>query len=125
MVLNDKVRALRGQKKISQQEMAVFLEITQSAYNRIENGLTELKVSDLKKIAEKLEISIHDLLDENVTPTSYNIQTGTQLHYENKQNCAESKDLILKLEKQYQERINYLQAENQRLHTLLEKSLTK
>ena len=61
MELNDILRNLRTKKKITQQEMAEQLNITQATYNRYEKGTREPDIKTLIKIADYYEISL-DLL---------------------------------------------------------------
>jgi transcriptional regulator with XRE-family HTH domain len=125
MLVNDQIRDLRNKKKISQQEMADFLEITQGAYNRIENGGTEMKVSDLKKIAEKLQVPLADLLAEDNKTIAYNVQTGN--NNQNAQNTLTEKERVMleRLMQNQESRILSLESEITRLHSLLEKALMK
>lgn len=53
---------LRKQKKISQAQMAEALTIEQCTYNRIENGIYELKAKDLPTIAKRLGVTIQELI---------------------------------------------------------------
>lgn len=57
-----KIRNLREDKDITQKEMAEYLGILQTQYSRYERGVNELPIRYLIKIAEKLEVSIDELL---------------------------------------------------------------
>jgi transcriptional regulator with XRE-family HTH domain len=127
MSVNDQIRDLRTQKKISQQEMADALGITQGAYNRIENGSTELKVSDLEKIAEKLEVPASVLMQKDAKVYAYNLQTGTQIHYQNIQNTMTDQEraMFQQFIQNQESRITFLENEIKSLHILLDKALSK
>jgi transcriptional regulator with XRE-family HTH domain len=119
MEVNDYIRAVRTEKKISQQDVADFLGVTQSTYNRIENGSIELKVSDLKKIAEKLEISASQLLQEDSnTPNNYNLQHGD--NNQNTQNTTTDNERVM-----FQQVVKTLENEIVRLHDLLKQALSR
>ncbi len=90
MNVNQKVAArikeFRNKRNLSQRAIASHLGIKESTYGRIENGHTELTVTNLYKIAEALEHEVADLLaitpktsitnDKNAMIIS-NIQNGT------------------------------------------------
>ncbi len=52
--MNDKIRLLRLQKGLSQENIAHELNITQKAYSKIENGQTSLSLDKIVKIAKIL-----------------------------------------------------------------------
>lgn len=61
----DKIRKMRDLKGIKQEDMALFLGISQQAYSKLETGESELSLQKLEKITEKLEVSLPTLLDFN------------------------------------------------------------
>ncbi|SFB93852.1 Helix-turn-helix [Parapedobacter composti] len=62
--LGEYIRAKREELEISQQAVAFALGMSQPAYSKIERGETEVKASQLYKIAAYLSLSIYDLLPE-------------------------------------------------------------
>ena len=58
----ENIQRIRGEKRISQAEMAEKLGIAQNNYGKIERGITELTVERLYKIAEILGSSPSELL---------------------------------------------------------------
>ena len=56
------IKTLRKEKKISQEEMAIRLDMFQANYGKLERGMTELTLSRLYKIAEILGIEIEVIL---------------------------------------------------------------
>lgn len=59
---SEKIRQLRLQKDLSQENMADMLGLSTTAYGDIERGRTELSFSRLENIAKLLDISLPALL---------------------------------------------------------------
>ncbi|HRP81947.1 MAG TPA: helix-turn-helix domain-containing protein [Flavobacteriales bacterium] len=70
-MITEKIRILREQKKLRHEDMAERLNISQSAYSRLEKGDAKLDVERLQKIAEVLEVPVEDLL--NTEPLVFNV----------------------------------------------------
>ncbi len=80
-----RIRKARERKGISQEAMALELEITQSNYGRLEKSDTRLTVPKIQKIAKVLDITVAYLFDEksakiitqhnNENPQAYNVDT--------------------------------------------------
>ena len=65
MKVNEKIKALRKQKGLSQQELAELVGFkTASAINKIELGLRDINQAKIKAFAEALEVSPAYLFDE-------------------------------------------------------------
>ena len=66
-------RILRLEKGISQDEMAVLVGVSQSAYARFESGATRLDFVLLEKISNILNINIEELIYHHLKedPSSY------------------------------------------------------
>lgn len=62
-IIAARVKELRRNKSVSQAELASKLNITVTAYNRIENDKTQITVHMLFSIAEALNVSVNRLLD--------------------------------------------------------------
>lgn len=60
----DKIKSTRKQKGISQQKMADELGVHVINYGKIENGITALTLERLYKIAQILEVSVSEIIDE-------------------------------------------------------------
>jgi len=56
------VRRYREMKNYSQKYVASKMNISQNAYSKIENNLTQLTVHHVKQLSEILEVPISDLL---------------------------------------------------------------
>ena len=62
MKVGEKIRKIRELKGIKQEDIATALGITQTSYSKIERDETELSLSRLTDIAEKLEVKVEDIL---------------------------------------------------------------
>jgi transcriptional regulator with XRE-family HTH domain len=60
-MLHQKIRQLREQHHLRDEDMAERLCMSQSAYSRLETGVTKMDVERLRKIAEVLEVQLDDL----------------------------------------------------------------
>ncbi len=59
-----KLKKLREEKNISQQELAIALGITQQAYSRIELGKSKPSLVKAKEIADFFDVSIEEIFFE-------------------------------------------------------------
>ncbi|MDX2048860.1 MAG: helix-turn-helix transcriptional regulator [Chitinophagaceae bacterium] len=70
------IRKFRDMRNYSQEYVARKMGISQNAYSKIENNITQLTVKHIKSISQILEISVTDLLkDDFEIHGSSNIQT--------------------------------------------------
>ena len=60
------LKQLRKSNKISQEEMARTLNISLRAYQLKEKGESELKLSEIVKIADKLGLELNDFISRIV-----------------------------------------------------------
>lgn len=67
----------REMKNISPEILAEAIQVDYRTYLKIENGVRELKVSELLKLSESLEIEPEKLLDEKSTSNSFNHFTNS------------------------------------------------
>jgi transcriptional regulator with XRE-family HTH domain len=58
-----KIKELREEKNISQQELAYRCEFEKSNMNRIEKGKTNLTIGTLLKICEALNVKLSDIVN--------------------------------------------------------------
>lgn len=65
MRVNIKIRKIRKQQKIRQEDIAKTIGVAVDTYRRWEQGKYQPRVSDLKNIAAALNISVSELLEEN------------------------------------------------------------
>lgn len=72
MAVHEKIRKLREAKDLTQEFMAHELGVSLKTYGRWESGETPLKVKDLLKIAELLDMPVEDIMSPN--PVVVNIE---------------------------------------------------
>lgn len=56
------IRRFREMHNYSQKYVALKMGISQNAYSKIENNITQLTVDHLKKLSQILDVSVFDLL---------------------------------------------------------------
>lgn len=61
-MIGNKIKNIRELKNLTQDYMAEKLDITQSAYSRLENGETKVSKEKLGQIAEVLEVKPDDIV---------------------------------------------------------------
>ncbi|MCF6308568.1 MAG: helix-turn-helix transcriptional regulator [Flavobacteriaceae bacterium] len=92
-----KIKKLRNQKKLSQEQVADYLHISQPTYARIENGESNSWANYILPICDLFEIQPEDLLKQESIIVNQNQQGGNGAFIINQ--------LSEKLIKQYEERI--------------------
>jgi transcriptional regulator with XRE-family HTH domain len=82
--IHNKVKKLRIQSGLTQQEMADKLNMHLKTWQKVENGFTKLDIDRLKEIAEIFEVSIDELIntDEGVF---INEVSGSGIGYSNEE----------------------------------------
>ena len=63
-ILGNKIRMLRTEKNITLKGLADKVNVTASLISQIERGLANPSISSLKAIADVLEVSVAELLEE-------------------------------------------------------------
>lgn len=74
MISTEKLKQLREEKKLSQEEMAELTGLSKNGYRNIECGESHPKAESLYKIAQILGVKIDDLIEHNhviYAPTTY------------------------------------------------------
>lgn len=71
-VIAERIKLIRMQKEISQSKIAKALNLTTTAYCRIENNQTQLTINNLFKISEVLNSSIQELMNIKSEFNAYN-----------------------------------------------------
>lgn len=99
-----RLRELREQKGISQQNLADILNVSQQSIYKYENGLTEPSISILKDIAKYFDTSIDYIVERTDNPSIDHVQievyySQNQIDHIKKYSSLdiESQDLIDKL----------------------------
>lgn len=62
MKIYEKIRMLRLEKNLSQENIASILNISQPAYQKIECGKTEISAKKLLKLSEVLQFNCYEFL---------------------------------------------------------------
>ncbi len=116
MLLGQKIKKLRELKNLTQEHLAEQLNITQSAYSKIENNEVEISYSKLEHIAKVLELSPADVIKFN-EHLVFNV-----MH--NKTGNGMVANQISPIEKQlYEDLVKALKDENTFLKNILDKVL--
>ncbi|MCU0444918.1 MAG: helix-turn-helix transcriptional regulator [Microscillaceae bacterium] len=124
MKIGSNIRKMRELRSLTQDEMADKLSMSQNGYSRIERDETDVPFSRLVQIAKALEVELLDLItfdgDKLLLNQSFNDNSlANGIGYQHNQGLAEAE------RKLYESRITDLQKEIDRLHSLLEKTLSK
>lgn len=85
--LSEKIRMIRLQKGLSQENMADMLGLSTTAYGDLERGRTELSVSRVENIAKLLDVPLPELLGFDgltMSETEWLRQENTRLLSENR-----------------------------------------
>lgn len=64
--IGDKLRKLRIKNQFSQQNVADDINLSPTAYSKMENGKTDFSVTRLNQFAEYFHIYLPDFLDPNI-----------------------------------------------------------
>jgi transcriptional regulator with XRE-family HTH domain len=64
LTLCRRLRFLRERKKLTQEDLAEHLGISQAAYSRLEQGLIELSIDKLFKLADLYVMTVSELVKE-------------------------------------------------------------
>jgi len=106
-----KIRYYRMKKNYSQHYMAEALNISQSYYNKLENGQAKLTVDNLLDISGILNVSPSELLNETrdyfneISVSNGQVGSGNTLHISYSE---EERNLYIKTIELLKEEISYL-----------------
>ena len=103
MQIGSKLKRIRENKRMSQQEIAAFLEISQKTYSNIESDKSKPSLPQLSKLSESLDFDLLELLQE---------QGIVFNQKKNKINGIIHNNFPFELKEQYEARINDLQEIN-------------
>uniref|UniRef100_UPI00404B4400 helix-turn-helix domain-containing protein n=1 Tax=Gelidibacter sp. TaxID=2018083 RepID=UPI00404B4400 len=110
-----KIKSLRTNKGLSQEQMADYLHIAQSTYARIESGETNSWANYIQPICELFEIQPEELLKNDTLIVNQNQQGGNGAFIINQ--------LSDKLIQQYELRLHDKDQYIKRLEKLLDKKM--
>lgn len=118
MSLGTKLRALRTERNLSQTQVAMELDISQTAYCKWESDQTKPGIDNLLKISEFYETDIYNLLDQKEGNNNFiNSYDSSNV---NNEIATINYYVSDKLVEQYEERIKELQERNQELKDQIE-----
>lgn len=82
MKLHDKIRSVRNQNKLTQEQVAEKLGISTNGYSKIEKGQTKLSIERLQEIANIFDIDIIELInsDEKKVYVQFNENSNQHGH---------------------------------------------
>ncbi len=63
MEIGERIRKLRKKKSITQEQLADKLGLKRAIISKYENGIVDINLSTIKKIADILEVSTTDLIE--------------------------------------------------------------
>lgn len=129
MKTNNKIKQIREQKNLSQEQIAERLQMSPSGYAKIERGETRLHLDKLQQIAQVFNIDVFDLMPNDTKNIIVNInengEKSNHINYattsdvlakeiENLKNLLSQKDLLI------QEKDHRLAEKDQQIQTLNE-----
>lgn len=100
----ERIRMLRLQKGLSQQNIADELNLTVAAYSNIERGITGINLQRLYELSEVFDISVAELLDKDQTVSDSNF-------FENNHTTSVQLSILTQQLSILQQQVNALQAE--------------
>lgn len=124
MKIGNKLRTIRLERNLKQENMADLLGLSQSGYNKIERNLHDVSQEKIEAFAEKLAIKIEDLLEldtqyiQEVHNNNNTIENHAQ--HQNIYKCNEdlTNELLESYKKQhklYEDKIMFLEEKIARL----------
>ncbi len=111
-----KIKKIRINKGFSQEDMAGKLNISQSAYAKIENGITKIDLERLADITRILKLDLQDLL--NVEELKTNNYTNNRIT----NSPAFVENFNIGIKEAYEQTISHLKDEIKFLRELLKKN---
>ena len=117
-----KINKYRELKNYTQDYMAEKLDISQNTYSKIENGGIKLTVDRLKQISDILETPIEELINAENQVFNFHNSNIEKFYGYIESLHEDNKELTMTTIKILNDQLTYLQKENERLLTLLEKN---
>ncbi|MFT6962780.1 MAG: transcriptional regulator with XRE-family HTH domain [Flammeovirgaceae bacterium] len=114
MKIGHKLLTIRQDRKMTQNEMAELIGYSDSAYGRLERGITSVEMEQVVDFAKKLDLPFQDFLPETIAfnNNSENGQVGFVMgnfySYGDKEASLENKSLREKIEL-LEDKINHLE----------------
>lgn len=130
MRTHEKIRLMREQNHLSQEEVAEKMHMSPSGYAKIERGETKLYLDKLEKIAQIFNVDIVDLInnDKNIC-VLINENSQSSSNYYHSDNAIATENEKLKLTISFQEEIIAKQKNEiellKKMNALLETQITQ
>lgn len=130
MKTHEKIRLMREQNHLSQEEVAEKMHMSPSGYAKIERGETKLYLDKLEKIAQIFNVDIVDLInnDKNIC-VLINENSQSSSNYYHSDNAIATENEKLKLTISFQEEIIAKQKNEiellKKMNALLETQITQ
>jgi transcriptional regulator with XRE-family HTH domain len=121
MFIGTTLRKLRDKQKLSQQEIADYLGVSQATYWNWENDETHFKVDHLSKLADILQVDPADILPDGAVVKIVNNKENKDSSINGFEVNLIEGSLTEKLVKSLEENINLLKEQNK---SLKEENLT-
>ena len=102
MTIGEKIRGIRTLKGLSQENMAEMLGLSLLSYGDIERGKKDVNMNRLEQIAEKLGVSVSDIMKFGDTVSNFFDQCNGAVGLNNgtQNNNYDQRELQLTIEKQ-------------------------
>jgi len=117
-----KIKKYRELKNYTQEYMAEKLDISQNTYSKIENGGIKLTVDRLKQISDILETPVEEIINADNQVFNFHNSNIEKFYGYIESLHEDNKELTMTTIKILNDQLTYLQKENERLLTLLEKN---
>ncbi len=88
--ISAKLIALRNQAKLSQEEVAETLDISQPAYNRMESGQTSIDIKHLFVLSNLFQIPVSELLGKKSQVIIQDNQNNAHVHIAGNMNFGDN-----------------------------------
>ncbi len=104
MSIHEKIRSIREDKRLTQEQVAEKLGMSTNGYGDIERGDTDIKLSKLAKLAKIFEIQLPELVDLSERGNlNVNFNTDNQKKFYTESTAAELEKQLLINELQQKE----------------------
>jgi transcriptional regulator with XRE-family HTH domain len=107
------IRQFRELRKLTREDMAAELELSISAYGKLERGETELSLSKLYRIAEVFETDIANIL--NFKPSMVFNINNNQMVQASKESFSKTSSQVLQNNEYLEKYVKILEAEVEKL----------
>lgn len=81
MLLHEKIRKLREQKDLTQEEMAQQIEMSKNGYAKIGHGESKLNLEKLEKIAMIFDMNVVELINQDKSFVYWGDYNGNNTNY--------------------------------------------